>query len=143
MVRPQDFSKKIIAVVDKELEPWRAANAVAHMTAIIGNETQKEHLTSGDYFVGSDGIAIPRNSQYPIIIMRAAGKDLHKLFEKVQAKNLPRHVFIKEMQDTNKDEEIVATLKTQPIADTTFFGVTFMAPNDVADELTKGFQLFT
>ena len=141
-VRPQDFSKKIVAVVDKSLEPWRVVNAVAHMTTIIGNETQKERLTSGDYFVGQDGTAIPRNSQYPIIIMRADEKDLHKLFEKVKAKNLPHHVFIKEMQDTSNDTEIVETLKAKPIAETTFYGVTFLAPNELADKLLKGMQLF-
>jgi lysyl-tRNA synthetase, class II len=141
-VRPQNFSKKIVAVVDKEIEPWRALNAVAHMTAIIGNETKKDRLTSGDYFVGSDGTAIPRNSQYPIIIMRADEKDLHKLFGKVKTKNIPHHVFIKEMQDTSNDQEIVETLKNQSMANTTFYGVAFLAPNDLADELTKGYQLF-
>lgn len=142
-VREQDFSKKIVAVVDKDLEPWRAMNAVAHMTAIIGNKTKTEQLTSGDYFVGNDGTAIPRNSQYPIIIMRAAGKDLHKLFGKISAKNIPHHVFIKEMQDTTDDKEIVEILAGQSMADTTFYGVTFLAPHELADELTKGFQLFS
>lgn len=141
VVRPQDFSKKIVAVVDKELEPWRMANAVAHMTAIIGNQTKKEVLTSGDYFVGADGTAIPRNSQYPIIIMRADQKELHKLFGKVKSKRIPHHVFIKQMQDTSNDQEIIDSLANQTIADTTFYGVTFMAGNDLADELSKGLQL--
>jgi lysyl-tRNA synthetase class 2 len=140
--RQQDFTKKIVAVVSKELEPWRVANAVAHMTAIIGNATAKERLTSGDYFVGADGVAIPRNSQHPIIIMRADEKELHKLFDKIREKDLTHHVFIKEMQDTNNDAQIVEDLKQQPMADTTFYGVTFLAPNDIADELAKGFQLF-
>jgi hypothetical protein len=140
--RPQDFTKKIIAVVNKELEPWRAANAVAHMTTIVGNETKKERLTSGDHFAASDGVTIPRNSQHPIIIMQASEKDLHKLFDKVQAKHLTHLVFIKEMQDTNKDEEIVEELKGKPMKDTVFYGVTFFAPNELADDLVKGFQLF-
>jgi lysyl-tRNA synthetase, class II len=141
-VRPQDFSKRIVAVVDKTLEPWRAMNAIAHMTTAIGNETPKERLTSGDYFVDKDGSAIPRNSQYPIIIMRADGKDLHRLFDKIKAKNLPHHVFVKEMQDTTNDDEIVASLKQKPMNEVVFYGVAFLAPNELADELTKNFQLF-
>lgn len=141
-VRPQDFSKRIVAVVNKDLEPWQVTNAVAHMTAIIGNELAKDKLTSGDYFVGADGTAIPRNSQHPIIIKRASEKELHKLYDKVVAKKLLHHVFIREMQETNKDSEIVKTLTKQPISHTTFYGVSFFATHDQADELAKNYQLF-
>lgn len=142
VIRDQDFNKKIVVAVDKSLEFWRIANAVAHMTAIIGNQTKKEQLTSGDYFVGADGVAIPRNSQYPIIIKRADQKQLHTLFDKLKSKRLPYHVFIKEMQDTTNDQEITDKLTKQSIADTNFYGVTFLADNDLADELSKGLQLF-
>jgi lysyl-tRNA synthetase class 2 len=140
--RPQDFSKKIVTVVNKELEPWQVANAVAHMDAIIGNELPKDQLVSGDYFVSNDEIAIPRNSQYPIIIMRADDLELHKLHQKVLTKKLIHHVFIKEMQDTTNDDEIVNSLKNKPLPETIFYGVSFIAPNDEADELTKGLQLW-
>lgn len=141
-VRPQDFSKRIVTVVNKDLEPWQVANAVAHMDAIIGNELPKDQLTSGDYFTGSDEIAIPRNSQYPIIVMRADEKELHKLHEKVLAQKLLHHVFIKEMQDTTNDEAIVQTLQKQPMSDTVFYGVSFFASHEQADALTKNFQLW-
>lgn len=141
--RPQDFSKRIIAVVRKDLEPWRVANAVAHMQAIIGNKIPHKDLTSGDYFVGTDGIALPRNSQYPIIIMKGDEKDLHKLHKKVSEKKLPSHVFIKEMQDTTNDEEIVMTLQNQSIENTEFYGVSFFADNETVAELTKNFQLWS
>jgi len=140
--RPQDFSSRIVAVVNKDLEPWQVANAVAHMEAIVGNALPKEKLVSGDYFVGSDEVAIPRNSQYPIIIMRADEKDLHKLYDKVRAAHLKHHVFIRDMQETNSDEEIIAALADRPMAETTFYGVSFFAPNEVADDLTKGLQLW-
>lgn len=141
-LRPQNFAKRIVAVVNKDLEPWRVTNAVAHMSAIIGNEIDKKELTSGDYFVGSDGVTLPRNSQYPIIIMSADEKDLHKLYQKVAEKKLTHHVFIKEMQDTTDDNEIIETLKNQPVSETKFYGLTFFASNELADELTKNFQLF-
>lgn len=140
--RPQDFSKRIITVVNKDLEPWRMANAVAHMQTIIGNNIPDQQLTSGDVFIGSDGAAIPRNSQYPIIIMRGDEKDLHKLYDKVRKDNLIHHVFIKEMQDTGNDAEIVRTLENQAMADTSFYGVSFFATNEQAEQLTKDFQLW-
>lgn len=140
--RPQDFSKRIVTVVNKELEPWRVANAVAHMEAIVGNKIPHDQLTSGDYFVGSDDIAIPRNSQYPIIIMKGSEKDLHKLHDKVRKEGLMHHVFIKEMQDTTNDAEIVESLQKQAIADTNFYGLSFFATNEQAEQLTKNFQLW-
>jgi hypothetical protein len=140
--RPQDFNKRIVTVLNKDLEPWQAANAVAHMNAIIGNEIPKNQLVSGDYFVGSDAVAIPRNSQYPIIIMRADEKSLHKLHDKVISQKLIHHVFIKEMQQTSNDQEITDALQSQPIADTIFYGLTFFAPNELADGLTKNLQLW-
>jgi lysyl-tRNA synthetase class 2 len=140
--RVQDLSARIVAVVNKELEPWQVANAVAHMETIIGNALPKDKLVSGDYFVGSDQVAIPRNSQYPIIIMRADEKDLHKLYDKIRTAKLTHHVFIKDMQETNSDEAIVELLAERPIADTIFYGVSFFATNDVADDFTKGLQLW-
>ncbi len=139
--RPQDFSKRIVTVVNKELEPWQVANAVAHMDAIIGNELPKEQLTSGDVFTAEDG-SIPRNSQYPIIVMRASEKELHKLHDKVNTADLIHHVFIKEMQDTTDDQEIIEKLQTQPLKDTTFYGVSFIAGHSLADQLTAGMQLW-
>ncbi len=140
--RPQDFSKRIVTILHKDLEPWQVANAVAHMNAIIGNEIPKNQLVSGDYFVGSDAVAIPRNSQYPIIIMRADEKTLHALYDKVKAKKLIHHVFIKEMQETSNDQAITDTLQSQSIAETVFYGLTFFASNELADELTKNLRLW-
>lgn len=140
--RTQDLTKRFVAVVNKDLEPWRAANAVAHMCTILGNELPKEQLVSGEFFVGEDGLAIPRNSQYPIIVMRADEKSLHKLYAKIKSHNLKHHVFIKEMQDTTNDQEIVDSLSHQSIAGTTFYGVSFFAPNELADELTRDLQLW-
>jgi lysyl-tRNA synthetase class 2 len=139
---PQDFSKRIVAVVNKELEPWRVTNAVAHMNAIIGSMVDKEQLVSGDYFVSQDGEKLPRNPQYPIIIMRADEKELHKIYTNVRERKLKHHVFIKEMQDTTNDQEIINTMREQTIEATTFYGIAFFAPNEIADELTKNLQLW-
>lgn len=142
VVRPQDFSRKIISVISKDLEPWQVANAVAHMNAIIGNKVKKEQLVTADNFVSADGAAIPRNPQYAIIVKRADQKELHKLYGEVKKAGFIHHIFIKEMQDTTDDQEITARLQNQTINDTVFYGVTFFAENEQADNLTKNFQLF-
>lgn len=140
--RPQDLTKRIVTVLQEDLEPWRAANAIANMNAILGNELTKEQLVSGDYFVTADGTGLPRNPQYPTIIMRAEPKELHKLYRKIRERNLKYSVFIKEMQDTSDDAKIAQEVGKESLNDVTFFGLTFFAPNELADELTKGLQLW-
>jgi lysyl-tRNA synthetase class 2 len=138
----QDFSSRIVTVINKELESWQAGNAIAHMNAIIGNEINKDQLVSGDVFVGADGVKIPRNSQHPIIIMRASDKELHKLYTKITGEKLLHHVFIRDMQETSDDQEIVDRLRSRTISDTEFYGVSFFATHEVADRLVKGLQLW-
>lgn len=140
--REQDFSKRITLLVNKELEDWQMANAVAHMSAYFGNNLSKNEFGTGENFVTSDGKKLPRNSQHPIIIMRASEKDLHKVLEKARAEHVKHHAFIKEMQDTNNDSEIVDTLKSQTEADTTLYGLGVFGDNEVIDKLTKNFQLW-
>ncbi len=140
--RQQDFSAKIVAVINKELEPWQVANAVAHMSAIIGNKTDGSTLISGDVFVARDGDTIPRNSQYPIIIKRGSDKELHGLHKALKDTNLTYHVFTKEMLDTTDDARISRTMEGQTLGETVFYGVMFLAPHHQADALTKKYQLW-
>jgi lysyl-tRNA synthetase class 2 len=141
-VRSQDFGRKIVSVVSKDLQPWQVANAVAHMNAIMGNKIKKEELVTADNFISADGTAIPRNPQYAIIVKRAEQKELHKLYGELKKAGLLHHVFIKEMQDTTNDQEITERLSGQTIDDTIFYGVTFIAENEQADLLTKNYRLW-
>jgi hypothetical protein len=112
------------------------------MQAIIGSKIPAHMLTSGEVFVASDGASVPRNSQYPIIIKRADEKELHKLYEKIKKDQLLHHVFIKEMQDTSNDQDIVELLSKKDLDVTEFYGISFFADNELADQLTKGLQLW-
>ncbi len=138
----QDFSKRAVILVNKELEPWQMANAVAHMSAYIGNSIPKEQFDTGEYFVTADGKKLPRNSQYPIVIKRASEKELHKVLSKAEQAHVKHHVFIKEMQDTTDDLVITNRLKDQVESDTTFYGVGVFGTNEEIESLTKSFQLW-
>lgn len=140
--RTQNFERKITLLVNKELEPWQMANAVAHMSGYFGNNIAKSEFVTADAFLTRDGKPLPRNSQYPIIIKRAAEKDLHKVLQKAREAHLKHHVFIKDMQDTNVDSEIVGALKATDEDAVVFYGVGLYGPNDEIDSLTKHFQLW-
>lgn len=140
--KSQDFSKRIVAVVDKSLENWQVANAASHMSAYHANKMSKSEFESGSYFVTKDGFQLPRNSQYPILIKRADQKDLHKLLAKAKKAGLKYHVFIKEMIDTTNDQEIVESLKSQNVEDLNIYGVALFGENDEVNAITKHFQLW-
>ncbi len=140
--RAQDFTKRIVAVVNKELEPWQVANAVGHMSAQLGYTMAKGEFDSGEYFLTKDSHELPRNSQYPILIKRASHKDLHKLYRKAKETHVRIHVFIREMIETTNDAEIVESLKQKPFEEVEIYGVALFGDNDAVNAITKHFQLW-
>src|ERR1700743_3312101 len=109
MTIQQDFSKKIVIVIDKTLEQWQVLNTVAHISAYIGHKLDQEFGT-GNYCETQDNAKHPRNSQYPIILLRAKPTQLPNLMAKVRESGLLYHGFITEMIETTDDSEIVNTL---------------------------------
>lgn len=140
--RPQDTSKRIVAVVDKTLEPWQVANTAAHMSAYHAHKMAKDEFDSGEFFVTKDNHLLPRNSQYPILIKKAEGKELRKLYKKAKDAGVRFHVFVKEMIESGDDLQIVEALKEQSIDDIQMYGIALYGDNDAVNSLTKHFQLW-
>jgi hypothetical protein len=137
----QDFSKKIVVVVNKELEQWQIINTVAHIAAYIGNQLGDSFGTA-ENFVTKDGLNHPRNSQYAIITLRAKPLQLPHLMLKARQSGLLYHGFIQEMIDTTDDQEIATILKDKVDADIVYLGVGLFGPKDQVDSLTKSYQLW-
>ncbi|MFA7309767.1 MAG: DUF2000 family protein, partial [Candidatus Paceibacterota bacterium] len=60
----QDFKKRMVIIVRKDLPGWQVTNTIAHISACIGN-TLGASLRTGEVFTTGDGAQYPRNSQYP------------------------------------------------------------------------------
>jgi hypothetical protein len=137
----QDFSKKVVIVVNKELENWQVLNTVAHISAYIGNKLGGSFST-GDDFITKDDKKHPRNSQYAIIVLRAKPLQLPNFMAKVRDSGLLYHGFIKEMIETTDDEEIIQTLEQKPDSEVEYLGVGVFGPKEEVDALTKNYQLW-
>lgn len=137
----QDFSKKIVIVVDKTQESWKILNTVGHISAYLGNKI-KDKLTTGENFVSSDDFEYPRNSQYPIIVLAGDSKELKKLSKKVKDSGLLHHIFIDEMIQTTNDQDIVDMLKTKSSEEITALGVGVFGTIDEVNKLTKSFSVY-
>lgn len=139
--RDQDFTQKIVIIINKALEPWEVLNATAHIAAYIGNRLG-DTFNTGEFFASQDGHSYPRNAQYPIVILRAKPGQLPGLMEKARTSGLVYNGFIREMIETTDDREIIATLAAKSGADVEFLGVGIFGPNDQVAALTKAYQLW-
>lgn len=138
----QDFQNRIIIVVRKDIEGWQAANTIAHVSAYIGNQL-KESFGTGEYFVTSDNIQFPRNSQYPIIIKSAnTSEELKDLLKEARAHTLVHLGFIREMIDHTDDSELQLTLASKTENDVELLGVGVFGNNEGLKTLTKKFPLW-
>lgn len=137
----QDFSKKIVMVIDKNLEGWQAMNALAHMSAYVGNKIY-EQFGTGENFVTKDGFLYPRNSQYPIITLSGESRDIASLVKKVEESGLLFHVFIREMIETSDDEKIVKILSNKKEEDVEYLGIGIFGEKEKVTALTQGLKLW-
>ena len=141
MAKEQDFSKKAVIVVNKELEQWQILNTIAHISAYLGSQLGKNFGTS-NFFVTRDDQNHPRNSQYAIIIVKAKSGQLQNLMARVRDSGLLYHGFIREMIETTDDDEITKILAEKNDEQIEYLGIGIFGPKDKVDALTKNYQLW-
>lgn len=137
----QDFSHKMVIVVNKELPQWQVLNTVGHTSAYLGNKMQ-ESFDTGESFVTKDDVHHPRNTQYPIIVLSAKQGQLKTLIEKVRASGLLHLGFIREMIETTSDDEIVTMLSKKSETEIEYLGIGIFGTNEEVEALTKNYSLW-
>jgi hypothetical protein len=137
----QDFTKRMGIVVREDLPGWQVTNTVAHIAAYLGNK-MKEPFDTGESFFTEDGVAHPRNTQYPIIVFRAAEKDLPALMQEVRSSGLSYLGFIREMIETTDDSEIEKILGNKKDEAVEYLGIGLFGPDDILKAITKKFSLW-
>ncbi|KND49290.1 MAG: hypothetical protein AB203_02745 [Parcubacteria bacterium C7867-008] len=141
-MKEQDFTKRLTIVVRSDLESWQVANAIAHISAYIGNKLEGDFDT-GTYFTSVDNVTFPRNSQYPIIIKAASDTNvLKQAFDIVRAEGLLHIAFMREMIESSDDAEIERILKDKKCDDIELLGFGVFGENEKVKTLTKQFGLW-
>jgi|SRR5579862_5706474 len=141
MMIEQDFSKKAVIVVNKELEQWQVLNTIAHISAYLGHKLG-DGFDTGENFTTKDGMNHPRNTQYAIIILRAKPGQLANLMAKARDSGLLYHGFIREMIETTDDAEITKILASKNDDEIEYLGVGVFGPKQNVDALTKNYQVW-
>ena len=138
----QDFSRRMVIVVRKDIETWQVTNAVSHIAAYLGNK-MNEPFDTGGYFISKDKIKYPRSSQYPIITKVAnSSEQLYNLFEKVSDTTLVHIAFIRQMIDHTDDAMLQEEIGGKDSKELEYLGVGIFGNNEEVNILTKKFNLF-
>jgi hypothetical protein len=139
----QDFSRKISIVVDKTLPNWQVLNTVAHISANFGNALQ-DNFSTGEAFITQNNIKVPRNTQYPIIVLQSDHSSLQEFaIECQQSEDIEVMYFIKEMIETSNDNAINNSVKQKDFAEIEFLGVGIFGKNEIVKKQTNQFELWS
>lgn len=138
---PQDFSQKMTIAIREDLASWQLTNTIGHIAAYLGNKMSTPFDT-GQYFVSQDGINLPRNSQFPIITLRATKEELQVLATKLHGSGLSWIIYVQEMIDLIDDEELAKTLSAISSTSMNILGVGIFGPNSQLKELTGKLHLW-
>ena len=133
--------KKFVAVLNKKIEPGKAMNALAHMTAgMVGNYDDVDDMAIINY-EDKDGGA-HEASKHPFIILRAKNSNQLRTFRNALIeKSLPFSSFTQAMTVGGYQEQIEASKATAE-EDLEYYGVVTFAASSDLDELTRKFSLW-
>ncbi|MFA6914909.1 MAG: DUF2000 domain-containing protein [Parachlamydiales bacterium] len=135
------FNTKLVAIINKQIEPGVAMNALAHLSLGFGaaHTAEEVHLMN---FQDAEKTIYPNISKMPYIILQAKNSNqLQTLFQHAQERGVEYTVFTETMtQGTWQDQE-VRTQQTKK-EQLQFYGMVLFGPKEVIAELTKKFSLW-
>jgi lysyl-tRNA synthetase class 2 len=140
--KQQDFSKKFVIVVDKELAGWQLTNTIGHISAYLGNKVDKEQFLSQPKFALAGDVTTPANSQYPVVTLVADKKELRKFNAILAKEKYPYLTYVQEMTETSDDAKLSKMLAEQKMEDLKILGIGIFGDKDELAKLTKNFSLF-
>lgn len=134
------FENKLVAVLNKSIEPGKIMNALAHMCIGFGAAIGKEKLRLTDY-KDAEGGSHPFISEMPFIILSENSNKIRKL----RAEAIANHILFNDFTDTmtigTYQEQIARTQQTKS-EDLIYFGIVMFGDWDKVSELTRKCSLW-
>ena len=128
-------------VVREDVASWQLTNTIGHITAYLGNK-MSEPFDTGKYFVSKDGFNFPRNSQFPIIALKATKEQLGGIAQELRSSNLLWIVYVQEMIDMIDDEELAIAFSTTITQEMNILGIGIFGLKEEIKTLTHGLKLW-
>src|SRR5580692_8222591 len=108
----ETFQNKLVAVLNKSIEPGKIMNALAHMCIGLGASIGKDELRLTDY-QDADGGLHPFISEIPFIILSENSNKIRKLRQEAIACNIAFNDFTDTMTVGTYKEQIARTLQVK------------------------------
>lgn len=134
------FKNKLVAVLNKDIEPGKIMNALAHMAIGLGAVIGKDALRLSDYR-DADGGEHPFISEMPFIILSEKSNKIRKIRQEAMSHHILMNDFTDSMTLGTYQEQIERTAKIKE-ADLTYYGIVLFGDWDKVSELTKKCSLW-
>lgn len=135
-----NFENKLVAILNKDIEPGVVLNALAHMSIGLGAEVGKSPLRLNDY-KDAKGNIYPNISQIPFIILRGKSGEIRKTIEKAKDLKVLHGVFLNTMTGGTYLDQLSRTAESQEEA-LTYYGCVLFGEWAVVSEMTRKFSLW-
>jgi hypothetical protein len=135
-----DFTHKLVAVLNKSIEPGKLMNALAHISFGLGANITSDEAKLCNYRDADDGIH-PNISAMPFIILRANSNKIRTLRQKAIENNIKLVDFTDCMTEGTYKEQMERSRQT-PESDLTYSGIVLFGEWDITTELTRKFSLW-
>jgi hypothetical protein len=139
-MQAEKFNNKLVAVLNKSIEPGKIMNALAHMCIGLGASIGIADLRLTDYKDADDG-SHPFISEIPFIILTENSNKIRKLRQEAIANNIIFNDFTDTMTVGTYQEQIAKTAQVKD-ADLIYYGIVLFGDWDKVTELTKKFSLW-
>ncbi|HCX3367520.1 DUF2000 domain-containing protein [Legionella pneumophila serogroup 1] len=136
----QPFKNKLVAVLNKRIEPGKVMNALAHMCIGLGAVIGEEELRLTDYR-DADGGSHPYISEIPFIILCENSNKIRTLRQNALAKNVLFNDFTDTMTVGTYQEQIERTAHVKE-NDLIYYGIVLFGDWDIVTELTRKCSLW-
>ena len=134
------FENKLVALVNKKIEPGIAMNAVAHMCIGFGTQFDQKSLRLDNY-KDKDGNIYPNISQMPFMILRGKSGEIRKAVRQAKENDIKFSVFTDTMTGGTYKEQLENTKSTVE-EDLQYYGAVLFGPWDFVSQITKRFSLY-
>lgn len=136
----EQFKNKLVAVLNKSIEPGKVMNALAHMCIGLGSVIGKEELRLTDY-KDADGGSHPFISELPFIILSENSNKIRKLRNEAIANHITFNDFTDTMTIGNYKEQLARTVQVKD-EDLIYYGIVLYGEWEKVTELTRKFSLW-
>jgi hypothetical protein len=135
-----EFNNKLVAIINKDLEPGVAMNALAHLSLGMGSFLGIEKLHIDNYYDGESNL-YPSISNMPYIILRGKSSEIKKAIINAKEQNITYNIFLDTMTGGTYLEQQQRT-KDAKLEQLVFYGCILFGSQEKVSQITRKFSLW-